>query len=297
MILEKTLPLIIIFLIGYFFKKKNILKKQDSEIFGKLLINLVIPAVIIGSFSKMTIESSLIYLPISGLIVVLTLAVAGFIFARFLKLEHKTKGVFVTTFPTLEGGTLGYAFMLSAFGELGLSRIVLFDLANAIFLFTVVYFISCRFGNDSARTKDAVVKLLKSPIIWAIFIGLAFNLIGFQNAFLSNFLDIVGGSVLVLVMLMLGLEFRPIISSFKLPAIEILLKTSIGLALGFLLTSLFNLTGVEKVAVIVGASLPPSFVTLIFSQENKLDVQYNANLLSIALPFGIIFLAVLLGFL
>jgi len=296
MVLEKTLPLIVIFLILYFLKRKSILEKKDSKVFGKVLINLVIPVVIISSFSNINLEASLIYLPISALIIVSLLTIFGYLFAKILKLKDKTRGAFITTFPTLEGGTIGYAFMLAAFGELGLSRIILFDFANAIFLFTVVYFISGSFGKNNVRLKESVVKFLKAPLIWAIFIGLFLNIVGFQNVFLTNLFETISSSILLLVMLMLGLEFHPKISSFKLPALTILLKTSVGLSLGLLISMIFGLSGIERIAVIIGASLPPSIITLIFSEENNLDTEYVANLLSIALPFSLIFLMVLIDF-
>lgn len=123
--IEKTLSLIFIFLLGFFLKRKNILEKKDAKIIGRLLINLVVPVVIINSFSKTYLTLDLIYLPISALIIVSFLTILGYLFARILNLKNKTRGAFITAFPTLEGGTIGYAFMLSAFGELGLSRIVL----------------------------------------------------------------------------------------------------------------------------------------------------------------------------
>lgn len=102
---------------------------------------------------------------------------------------------------------------------------------------------------------------------------------------------------MLLVMLMLGLEFQPKISSFKLPCITILLKTFFGLALGWLVVRIFGLGGLERIAVLVGASLPPSIMTLIFSEENDLDTEYNANLISLALPFALIFFLVFSNFL
>ena len=98
-------------------------------------------------------------------------------------------------------------------------------------------------------------------------------------------------------MLMLALSLEPSFSFIKLPFTEILLKTTAGLFIGLALSNLFSFSGVERAAVIVGASLPPSFITLIFSQENNLDNKYVANLLSISIPFALIFLSLLVGFL
>ncbi|NOR85011.1 hypothetical protein GQ473_02745 [archaeon] len=296
MIVEQILPLIVIFLIGYFFKLKNILAKKDSEIFGKLLMYLVIPAIIIDSFSKMVIDRSLIYLPIAGLITVMSLTVFGFLFARILGLEKKIKGAFVTTFPTLEGGNIGYPFMFLIFGATGLSYVILFDIANAFWLFTVVYFISGRMGGNNTQIKSALNDLVRAPIIWAIVIGLFLNVIGFSNVLFSNILESIGGGLLLLVMLMLGLEFEPKIKSIKLPFVEIIIKTIVGFGIAVGLSSLFGFVGLTRIVFILWATLPPSVVTLVFAQENKLDTKYIANLLSIAIPIWFVFVSVIIGY-
>jgi len=295
MMLEKTLPIVVVFIFGYLMKKAGVLEKKDAKIFGKLLINLVVPVIIINTFSKISIDSSLVYLPVSALIVVLSFTILGFLLARLLRISGKTKGAFITVMPTLEGGSIGYAFMLSAFGEIGLSRIVLFDFANAIYLFTVVYFISGRFGNAKKNIMDSLIKLLETPLIWAIVIGFFLNLTAVKNSLLSGTLDVISGSILFLVMLMLGLEFEPEIESFKLPVVTVILKASIGLVLGWLVSSFFGFSGIERIAVIMGASLPPSILTLVFSEENNLDTKYVASLLSFALPFSLIYLTILLN--
>lgn len=297
MIFYKTAPLFFIFLLGYFLKRKGIIDRKDSRILGKLLLNVVFPAIIINSFSGMVLELNLISLPLAALIVVTSLLLFGYFLAYALKLSGKTRSAFIITFPTLEGGAIGYAFMLSAFGQLGLSRIVLFDFVNAIFLFTVVYFLACRFGENSPNLKKSLIKIIQTPILWSIGIGILFSIIGFRNIFLSSFLDTIGGSTLFLAMILLGLEFEPSFKLFKLPALAVLLKTAIGFALGWIVAILFHLGGVERIAVVLGSSLPPSILTLVFSEENNLDTEYNAGLLSLALPFGIIFLTILLGML
>lgn len=297
MIFEKTAPLILIFLLGFLLKKKGIVTEKDSGILSKLLVYVVVPIIIINSFSNIIFEPSLIYIPLSALIVVFSFLISGYILAKLLKLENKTRGAFMVAFPTLEGGTIGYAFMLSAFGELGLSRIVLFDAVNAFFLFTVVYFVSCRLGKGGTSLKQAVEKILKTPLVWAIFTGIFLNLIGFKNGFFTNFSDIVGGSTIFLIMILLGLEFKPSFSSLKLPVITIMLKTGFGLALGLILSYVFGLDGIERAAVVIGSSLPPSIITLIFAKENDLDTEYAANLISVSLPFAVIFLTILVSFL
>jgi predicted permease len=306
MYIGNVLPLVIVFLFGYTAKRIGILERSNSRTIGKLLIYFVVPAVVIKTFSLLALKSEFIYLPLSSLIVVSLLALVGYFFATLLGLRGGKKGAFVTSFPTLECGSIGYAYMFSVFGEQGLSKIVMFDVANTIFLFTIVYFISCHFGDGGFRMVPSIYKFLKSPLVWAIFIGLLINITGLKCVLVSNLLNIFGDSLLFLIMLMLGLlfEFKHQKGkcfydldrlSLEQPLTEILLKTGTGLTLGFFVTTVLGLTGIDKIAVIVGSSLPPSIITLIFAEENKLDIEYTADLLSQSLLFSLVFLTLLIN--
>ncbi len=297
MVLAKILPMILLFFAGYILKRLGILEKKDAKVLTNLLIYLIVPIVIINAVSKANITKDLLLLPVSAVIIVICLILSGFLIARFLNLRTKTKGVFIISFATFEGGTIGYSFMLAAFGEAGLSRIVIFDFGQIIIAFTLVYFIACRFGNSNAKVSESIKKTIRSPLIWSIVIGLILNMIGFDNAFVNNFFDVTSGALLFAVMVMLGLEFQPVLSHFKLPAITILLKTVVGLSLGYIVSIIFGFTGVERAAVLVMSSLAPSILVIAFSEQNGLDTEYAANLLSIAIPFSIILVAALIGFL
>jgi len=63
-----------------------------------------------------------------------------------------------------------------------------------------------------------------------------------------------------------------------------------------LAVKLLGLTGIERTAVLIGASLPPSILTFIFVEENELDTDYTSNMLSLSLLFELIFIVFLLNF-
>ncbi|NEP12393.1 MAG: hypothetical protein F6K14_19740 [Symploca sp. SIO2C1] len=291
---EKILPLIIIFLTGSLLKKLKVLEPEDSQVIGKLLASLVLPAIVFKSLYTAQIEPDLIYLPAAALFVVLSLTLVVVISLRFFEFERIRKGSLIITFISWEGGAIGYPFMLLTFGELGLSRIVLFDLAQAIFLFTVVYFIACQFGQTKFQVKDGILNLFKTPIIWAIVLALILPVFEFNDSLLLNSLDILENSFFFLVVILLSLKFDVQLSSLKLCLIITLAKTFSGIGLGWLAAMMFGFTGVERTAIIVGSSLPPSMLTLIFSEKNNLDTKLVANLLSISLPFSCVFLSVFL---
>jgi len=291
---EKILPLIIIFLTGYLLKKLRVLEPEDSQVIGKLLANLVLPAIVFKSLYTAEIEPDLIYLPAAALFVVLSLTLIITLSLRFLYFESIRKGALIITFVSWEGGAIGFPFMLLTFGELGLSRIVLFDLAQVIFLFTVVYFLACQFGQTKFQLKDGILNLFKVPIIWAILLAFILKLFKFNDSLLLNYLNILENSFFLLLLVLLSLKFNLQLSSLKLCLIITLTKTFCGVGLGWLAAMMFGFTGVERAAIIVGSSLPPSMLTLIFSEKNNLDTKLVANLLSISLPFSCVFLSVFL---
>lgn len=291
----EILPLILVCLIGYGLKRIGVLHARDGKTIGKLLTQLVLPAVILKALATTPITPELIYLPLSALVVVLGLTLVGFVCWRWLKWEKAIAGVLISAFPTFESGALGFPLMLLAFGEVGLSRIVLFDLAHAIYLLTVVYCLSAWFGKAEMSAQMLIAKLVKTPFFWSIILGLLLNVLGISSDMLMSLLDLVGGGFLFLVLLLLGLEFQVSTASLSRCLPLVALKMGCGLVLGWLVAGMFGLGGVERVAVLVGASLPPSLLTLLFAQENGLDSGLAASLVSAALPLALIVLPVIIA--
>jgi predicted permease len=81
-------------------------------------------------------------------------------------------------FPTLELGSVGYAFMLAVYGPVGLSQIALIDLGSGFFFFTVVAFLASAFGQagERFRLRNALKNVAMNPVIWSYGVGLALNL-------------------------------------------------------------------------------------------------------------------------
>lgn len=57
--------------------------------------------------------------------------------------------------------------------------------------------------------------------------------------------------------------------------------------IGVGLTFLFGLTDITWAAVILGASLPCSLMTMAYAREHGLDTGFLASMLSIALPISL----------
>lgn len=290
MFLSKVGSMLLIFLASFILKRRGVFEESDSGFVGDLLVYIVVPAVIVDSFSGVEISADLAFLPLSALIVVSGLLASGFVLSRYLNWSEPELDAFRVTLPTLEGGTIGYSFMLAAFGEEGLSKIVLFDFMNAVFLFTVVYYVSGRLGENSHSLKKSVLKIFKSPLIWAIPLGFILNLTGFENALLSELLSMTGDALLFLVMVLLGLSIDIEKFSIKFPAKVLSIKAVIGLSLGLICVEIFGLTGLSRKAVILGSLLPPTILAVVFAKENNLDTERVSEIVTTGLIISIIVL-------
>ncbi|PSR16993.1 hypothetical protein C8255_14970 [filamentous cyanobacterium CCP3] len=293
--LLQLLPLVLVCCLGYGLKRVGVLGPGEAKTIGLLLTRLVLPAVILKALATATLTPDLIYLPLSALVVVLGLTLMALVGLRWLGWERARAGALITTFPTFEGGAVGYPLMLLAFGEVGLSRIVLFDLAQAIYLLTVVYSLSAWFSQAGVTPRAVATRLAQTPFFWAILLGLVMNALGLDHGVVLSLLDIVASSFLLLVLLVVGMEFEVQLAGSWLYLLVAIAKIGGGLGLGWVAVTAFGLDGVERAAVLVGAALPPSLLTLFFTQENGLDTRFAVSLISVAIPLYLVVMMPLLG--
>lgn len=291
----KLLPMVLLCLLGYGLKRMGILETEDTKTIGKLLTTLAIPAIVIKAMATTPLNPDLLYLPISALVVVSSLTLIGGLCTQAWGWDRATAGAFVTAFPTLEGGAVGLPLMLLAFGDLGVSRFILFDLTQGIFLFTVVYALAAWFGKAGITLQEVALKLLRTPLVWAIFVGLLLNIFNLDSPAVLEFLTLVGSSFLLLILILLGLELQVNLPALPLHLAITLLKALCGLGLGWLAATFFGLEGVERAAVIVGAAQPPSLLTILFAKENHLNTGLVVGFVSVAIPFSWLFLTALLS--
>jgi predicted permease len=297
MALEKTLPILLIFLIGVALKKAGMLRKEDGRMISRLILNVVLPATIINSLSSMVISPSLLLLPLASIAVVVMLLGLGFVLAPILGLQEKTRAAFLISFPTLEVGSIGYAFMVAVYGAGGLALIALFDLGDALFFFLVVPLLASLLGRPAERFRvsDALIQFLKNPVLWAYAVGIVLNCFHIQVSLLSNLFSTLSQALLLLIMLLIASEFELSFSALTFPVLVMYLKMAVGVTLGLLISLLFGLTGVEQVAVVLGSSLPASLMTVVYAREYELDAQFLASTLSLALPTAIAFSFVIMS--
>ncbi|MBT3424266.1 MAG: AEC family transporter [Bacteroidetes bacterium] len=293
-ILIKILPVILIFLLGYVLKILKVLSLKEGDMLIKVIFNFSLPALILHSISSLALTLELMYLPLCSLIVIIIAYFISLLSGKALKLKKTTLGTFIIGAMILNSGFL-IPFIMSAFGEDGLARLLLFDFTNGILVFTFIYYQAVKYGGTNGEHKTLTKKFLRSAPLWALLIAMLLNLS--HTSFpipIKSFLKISGDMTIPLMMLSLGIFFNPKLHKAKLVAVGIFIRMGIGLGLGILLSYLFNLDGLNRIIVIIGSAAPIGFNTLTFASLEDLDKEFAASLVSASILIGILYTPLLI---
>lgn len=287
-IIGKLLPPILIFTLGYFLKKFKFLEKEHADFLLRLNFYVVLPALYINSITKIPLSANLLYLPIIPILTVLITFCISYTTGTLLKLSRKTMGVFLVGTMIMNTGFV-LPFFLSAFGSNGIARLSVFDVGNGLMTFGLTYYIACRYGEKKMGTKLILQKVLFSPALIALVLGIVLNMTHIQlPAFLEITLQSIGNLAVPFIMLSLGVYF-----SFKLVKplyllTALIIRFGFGLLIGLALVKLFGFSGIDKTTVLVSTAAPLGYNTLLFSSLEGLDNEFAASLIPISIILGFI---------
>jgi predicted permease len=290
----KILPVLILFALGYFLKRRGILKKEASNDFLALVFNVGTPALVFQSLLGVTLNTKLLIFPLTAFLAIACSYLLALIIAPRLRLPKPSKGVFIiSTIIINTGFTL--PFIQAMYGEAGIARMSMFDLANATLTFTWVYAIAAGYNPESSgKKRDVARKLLFSPPVWATVLGLIGNAVNFvPPEWGSSTLKVAGGLVSPLVMISLGIRFEPKFIRHKVIISSIMLRTVLGTLIAVGLAAILELHGVDRAVLILLAASPIGFNILTFSNQEKLDTELAASIVSASVLISLLYTSIL----
>lgn len=293
-VIAKIVPVIIVFFLGYVLKQIRILTKEDGSTLLKIFFYISIPSLILLSVSQMKFTGELLWLPVVAALVILANYLVAHCCGRYLKLDSPSLGAFLVGSIIMNTGVM-FPFLLAVKGEEGLAQGALFDLGNTALIFTFVYWIACRHGASTDNKAAMVMKLLTSPPLIAVAIGLFLNLN--HLALLdgpARLLGSLGYMSMPLIMLTLGIYFSPVPYRVLPVFSAVFIRIAIGLLLGFLFVAVFDLKGLSKAVVLVCSSAPSGVTTLVFCSMEKLDNEFAASVVSYSLVISLFLVPLLL---
>ena len=285
-IIRVILPIFIIALIGYIFGR---LKKIELKTIADLIIYVSTPALAVTQLATQRMNvAELSSIAFSAALVILGSGLIAYFLLKSFKISAKA-GVYLPIM-FMNSAFIGYPLALFAFGKIGLNKAIIYDITNAILVFTVgIYIVSA--GKDRWQ-------VLKIPFIYAAFVGLILSFTRIQIPHLINLpLKMIGETTIPLALFMLGCRLANLrISSWKIPLIAASLRIGLGLILSFLAVFLFKLSGVAAKVVILISILPSAITAIALAEEYESEPDIVASTIALSTVLSMFIIMIIIYF-
>lgn len=292
--IANTVPLIVAFFIGVAVKHLKLMSKEDAPILLKFVLTVCLPALSILAIYRVEFKANLLLIPILAMSVVFIMYGIGHLIQRWLKLPRQMFGTFLIGIMIMNSA-YALPFFERLYGYEGLARASLFDFGNSFLIFTFSYYNAIKYGGKADKDKIEWKKFLKLPPLYAM---VAAFIIKFGGVVLpegvQNFLAFAGSPTTLLVMVALGLYFEPMIQNLTKAFLAIFIRMGLGLGIGYALSMLFGLKGLDAMTITVGASLPIGFNTLLFADMEDLDRGFAATMVSFSIIIALFYLPLMM---
>ncbi len=290
---------LLIIALGYIGKRLNLVTEKDGAGLAKIVFNFTLPAIVIYTFSNMTVNTSLLLLP--TLNIVYGLLISLFALCLFKKENRQTRGMLSMCAPGFNVGLFAYPLVEALWGDQGLQHFAMFDMGNAILVFGVCYVLASWFATEEGNVNAIGIlkKMVRSVPLLAYLLALAINLAGFRfPTVVIAVSSVISRANAPLSLLTLGIflsfsfDLKNLKNMLKLLTLRYIFGFVVGISLFFMLPfePLFRYT------LLIGFILPVGMVTIPYAVQFNYNEKFigTINNITIIISFLIIWLMFLL---
>lgn len=265
-------PLVVLAGAGWLWAKRG--KPYQVDQISLLVTNFGTPCLVIHSLLNAEVDRSMIgTMALATLIAMVAFMAINAAMLRAMNLSVRDY-VAGLTFPN--AGNAGLSLSLFAYGQPGLALGIIFFAVSSLGNFTVGQSILAGRGNLGA--------VLRSPMIWAVLIGVAGNLLQVHPPlWIMRSLQVGGGIAIPLMLFTLGVSLATLkVNDLKRGLLLSALRLVAGIVAGFGLSELLGLDGAARGVFIIQCAMPVAVVNYIFAVRYNRDPQTMASLVVIS---------------
>ncbi len=290
------LSIILMIGLGYFLKRIDFLSENDIDPLNKIVMYILLPCMIFSAI----LSADLSLLPKLGILPFVILASSGvtgiisYIILKKLNVDDIKLWSVLVTVMIANTAFMGYPVNLGIYGQDGLLRAIFCDIATMCIFLILSFVLVLKFGGTA---KAAVKKIALFPPLWAIVLGLGFNLLNIPiGPVLENTVNYLGQGTIPLIMLSLGLSinFDGISRSKSMIAFTSLMKLAVFPIIAFLIVSSIGLVDLQHNVAIIEAAMPSGMLSLLLSITYKLDYELTSDCILINTVISLITLPVII---
>ena len=291
--LIKLIPIIATILLGYFLTKVNFIDDSMASSLKKLVVNVTLPVGLFSSFIKIRFEIKYVLVFVTVYITCVLLLNLGKLIAKIFKIKNRYFPFMLTGF---EAGMIGYTLFAVAYGMDMYSTFGIVDIGQVSFVFTMlVPMVLAMNGekSDESRLLMSAKTALKSPVVWAIVLGLAFSIAGMWRLedtetyqTIDKVFEVISTPTSFLICLVIGNGIKFSFKGMKLELLTNIIRLCLTMTFAVVIKFLvFDKIGMDEIytkALFIMFILPAPFVIPAFMDNpSEEDKAYVSNTLSI----------------
>lgn len=275
-----TLLVILFFIL----KRRNFLKETDTDLFVKLLIQVILPITIFGQLIDNHITIKHFELALAMLGSGVASLILAYAIGKLMKLEKPTIGALMISSAFGSSALFGYPLIKMAFPDNSAAftdAVIISELGVGLPIFIIAPFIAMYFGNRSVEyssLKSLSIAYFKSPIFIAVVsgLGISFLHLPLDSPFLSpvfSAFETVNMGLAIFACIILSLQLKPV--SIKSIVPLLIVSACIQLVAEPLFCRLeSNLYGFQPEALnvlIILSSMPSAVIGVVFTSKYDCD--------------------------
>ncbi|MBO3801468.1 MAG: AEC family transporter [Thermoproteota archaeon] len=295
---------IILFLsAGFLFRKLNLINEKEISLITRIVIYILLPFSALKAFMKSKVSENFLKLAFFGLSLCLLELLLIFIFLRNNKnLSKGEKSIMIVASSSMNTGLFGLPFFETFYGNSGVATALLMDIGNSIYLFMIAYAILSIINEEKSRSLlNAAISGLKAivtmPYVWGLAIGIVLSTYSVTNDQFYNFVSLAASFTSPLVLIATGASLTKLSINLKKTKPIWITKFALGIFLGYFLITILGFQGVEKKVAVLFSALPPPFMTVIYADLFRLDVEFASQIVTFGLFLGFILFTVIVNLL
>jgi len=278
--------------LGYVIKRLRILTENDAEVLARIILNVTMPALILTTFSRLTLEPSLLLLPVIGLFNGIFICVSSMLLFRGA--ERNRRGLLAMALPGANMGLFAYPLVEGIWGEAGLKYIAMYDVGNALVIFVICYLAGSHFSARGERLDmRTVLRTLAGsvPLLVCLF-ALLLNGSGLAlPGLVTEMAQLLSRANMPLALILLGMYLNFSFDAAHLRTLgqALLTRYVLGAGLGLTLFHLLPYDSLFRYALLLAGLLPLPMAVLPYAVEFDYDRKLAGALVNttVLLSFGL----------
>ncbi len=284
-----TLPIFAVIAVGFFIKKKGIIKDQHVPLLNKLTYNFGLSSLVFLNIAENKLKEIFdvnilkVIFPTYFLFLIIV-----FLSFYFLKIKNKTKGAVIVSTYRSNMAFIGMPVLLYAYGSLATAKasIVIACLLPLNILFTALFLRLLNIQDIKDRKtgiKKLVIEIIIDPVLIAVIAGLIISYFSYEiPAPIFKFFEILSGLAVPLALISIGASFK--FSHIK-SNIKYLSLISFGKLILMPLLSLvfsifiFKVGNLDRDIICLLFAMPLAVATFIQSEKYNSDTDFVSSAL------------------